>query len=79
MAADIMDKDLKNARNARWSKASTEHPEEDSSADVVNRKGTIVVECLLKASDVESTPDEAVACLSHMERALVLGNVLVLC
>ena len=55
MATDIMDKDLKNDRNARWSKAFTDHPEEDLSADVVNRKATIVIEHLIQASDVAHT------------------------
>jgi class 3 adenylate cyclase len=57
MATDIMDKDLKNSRNDRWSKAftDTETPEEDSSADVVNRKATIVIEHLIQASDVAHT------------------------
>jgi hypothetical protein len=31
MATDTVDKDLENDRNACWSKAFTEHPEEDSS------------------------------------------------
>jgi class 3 adenylate cyclase len=57
MATDIMDKELKNSRNDRWSKAftDTENPKEDSSADVVNRKATIVIEHLIQASDVAHT------------------------
>jgi hypothetical protein len=57
MATDIMDKELKNSRNDRWSKAftDTENPEEDSSADVFNRKATIVIEHLIQASDVART------------------------
>jgi hypothetical protein len=55
MATDIMDKDLTNDRNDRWSKAVTETPEEDSSTDVVSRKGIIVIEHFIQASDVAHT------------------------
>jgi hypothetical protein len=57
MATDIMDKELKVDRNARWSKAFTEHPgeEEESPTDTVNRKATIVIEHLIQASDVSHT------------------------
>jgi hypothetical protein len=57
MATDIMDKELKNDRNARWSKAFTEDSggEEESPTDMVNRKATIVIEHLIQASDVSHT------------------------
>jgi class 3 adenylate cyclase len=55
MATDIMDKNLKADRNDRWSKAFTEQPAQESPADVVNRKATIVIEHLIQASDVAHT------------------------
>ena len=53
MATDIVDKELKNLRNARWEKAFSE--EDSSSRDSVNRKATIVIEHLIQASDVAHT------------------------
>lgn len=57
MATDIMDKDLKNLRNARWDKAFMEgSPETMTLArENVNRKATIVIEHLIQASDVAHT------------------------
>ena len=56
MATDIMDKDLKALRNARWQKAFAEGASEDTnSRDYVNRKATIVIEHLIQASDVSHT------------------------
>ena len=63
MATDIMDKDLKAMRNARWDKAfATKSARSGSSGDegecprdVVNRKATIVIEHLIQASDVAHT------------------------
>ena len=62
MATDIMDKDLKNIRNIRWSKAFAEQSEADranlSSQDMldqVNRKATIVIEHMIQASDISHT------------------------
>jgi hypothetical protein len=55
MATDIMDKELKTDRNARWSKAFTEQPAQESPANVINRKATIVIEHLIQASDVAHT------------------------
>jgi hypothetical protein len=55
MATDIMDKDLKIDRNARWSKAFTEQPAQESAENVINRKATIVIEHLIQASDVAHT------------------------
>eukprot|EP00934_Nitzschia_sp_Nitz4_P001033 Nitzschia sp. Nitz4//scaffold68_size99682//65007//67537//NITZ4_004572-RA/size99682-snap-gene-0.3-mRNA-1//1//CDS//3329556617//1033//frame0 len=58
MATDIVDKDLKNLRNARWEKAFSKTDEEVcdviSRADI-DRKATIVIEHLLQASDVAHT------------------------
>ena len=56
MATDIMDKDLKNRRNARWERAFANiHAAEESVRDSVNRKATIVIEHLIQASDVAHT------------------------
>jgi hypothetical protein len=53
MATDIMDKDSKNLRNARWERAFSESAQmEETSTDQVNRKATIVIEHLIQASDV---------------------------
>jgi len=54
MATDIVDKELKNLRNARWETAFSK--EEDlGNRDSVNRKATIVIEHLIQASDVAHT------------------------
>jgi hypothetical protein len=57
LATDIVDKDLKALRNARWEKAF--HPQESlqnvNPHDAVNRKATIVIEHLIQASDVSHT------------------------
>ena len=65
MATDIVDKDLKALRNARWERAfrTAEECSPDSCdevavlnpRDVVNRKATIVIEHLIQASDVSHT------------------------
>jgi hypothetical protein len=55
MATDIMDKDLKNLRNKRWEKAFAGQNHEESLADAVDRKATIVIEHLIQASDVSHT------------------------
>jgi hypothetical protein len=59
MATDIMDKDLKALRNARWDKAFTEESMNSSTPtnvrDNINRKATIVIEHLIQASDVAHT------------------------
>ena len=56
MATDIMDKDLKNLRNARWEKAFSETAVKEScSQQSVNRKATIVIEHLIQASDIAHT------------------------
>jgi hypothetical protein len=55
MATDIMDKDLKVLRNARWDKAFQEGSNQESSQDRINRKATIVIEHLIQASDVAHT------------------------
>lgn len=55
MATDIVDKELKTLRNARWAKAFSEEAATDSSRDAINRKATIVIEHLIQASDVAHT------------------------
>jgi 3'5'-cyclic nucleotide phosphodiesterase len=64
MATDIMDKDLKNARNDRWTKAFAGPSEVEGTErtlsyqeniDQVNRKATIVIEHMIQASDVSHT------------------------
>ena len=63
MATDIMDKDLKALRNARWDKAFAESSlasgnaagKGDGVLDNTNRKATIVIEHLIQASDVAHT------------------------
>mmetsp|Transcript_10346 Transcript_10346/g.22776 ORF Transcript_10346/g.22776 Transcript_10346/m.22776 type:complete len:1195 (-) Transcript_10346:89-3673(-) len=56
MATDIMDKDLKQLRNARWERAFADYERrEESQKDVVDRKATIVIEHLIQASDVSHT------------------------
>ncbi len=52
LATDIMDKDLKDLRNKRWSDA---FEIEQSGQEAVNRKATIVIEHLIQASDVAHT------------------------
>lgn len=58
-ATDIIDKDLKAARNKRWNKAFSNRPIFPSKmTDVVeqtNRKATIVIEHIIQASDVAHT------------------------
>jgi hypothetical protein len=55
MATDIVEKDLKNLRNARWEKAFQEAECWESVKDSVDRKATIVMEHLIRASDVAHT------------------------
>ena len=55
MATDIVDKDLKMLRNARWEKAFTETAAEESPKDSIDRRATIVIEHLIQASDVSHT------------------------
>jgi hypothetical protein len=54
MATDIMDKDLKQLRNARWDKAFKD-PAIDATKESIDRKATIVIEHLIQASDVAHT------------------------
>jgi len=54
MATDIMDKDLKELRNARWERAFSETSVSDPVA-TRHRKATIVIEHLIQASDVAHT------------------------
>ena len=59
MATDIVDKELKALRNARWDRAFCEKsaaPITPSAVrDNVNRKATIVIEHLIQASDISHT------------------------
>jgi hypothetical protein len=55
LATDIMDKDLKSLRDARWSKAFTKLPIAEAPEQTMNRKATIVIEHLIQASDVAHT------------------------
>ncbi len=61
-ATDIIDKNLKNARNKRWEKAFALNENEWNSRisvinlhEQINRKATIVIEHLIQASDVAHT------------------------
>ncbi|CAB9496653.1 Receptor-type guanylate cyclase gcy [Seminavis robusta] len=64
MATDIVDKELKELRHARWEKAfntgdaagaiSGKQPQEHQ-RDAVNRKATIVIEHIIQASDISHT------------------------
>ena len=58
MATDIVDKQLKELRNARWAKAFDENANnelEESKKDATDRKATIVIEHLIQASDIAHT------------------------
>jgi len=55
MATDIMDKDLKTLRNARWEKAFSGQSLQEDGTTTTNRKATIVIEHLIQASDVSHT------------------------
>ena len=55
LATDIVDKELKSLRNARWDSAFADSHREENPRDTVNRKATIVIEHLIQASDVAHT------------------------
>jgi hypothetical protein len=62
LATDIVDKELKELRNARWDKAfhqKADSPSTEFSAiyndDATNRKATIVLEHIIQASDIAHT------------------------
>jgi hypothetical protein len=57
LATDIMDKELKSMRNAKWDKAFAESyvGPQDGMLDINNRKATVVIEHLIQASDVAHT------------------------
>jgi len=57
LATDVMDKELGDARKARWNTAfsSSVTAEPESTQTAVNRKATIVMEHLIQASDVAHT------------------------
>ena len=56
-ATDIIDRDLKAARNKRWEKAFSLHAslQDQELHDQINRKATIVIEHIIQASDVAHT------------------------
>ena len=54
IATDIADKDLKFLRDARWENAFSErHP--NGAQETINRKATVMIDCLLQASDIAHT------------------------
>jgi hypothetical protein len=56
MATDVMDKDLKALRNARWNKAFAEQANHNMlELDNIDRKVTIVIEYLIRSSNVAHT------------------------
>jgi len=55
MATDIVDKELKSLRNARWEKAFQKEKLVESARDTNDRKATIVIEHLIQASDIAHT------------------------
>ena len=55
MATDIVDKDLKALRNARWEKAFQKKDSTQMTKEDIDRKATIVIEHLIQASDVSHT------------------------
>jgi hypothetical protein len=44
MATDIVDKDLKVVRNAKWERAFSQDHKDENPGDTLNRKATIVIE-----------------------------------
>ena len=69
MATDILDKDLKELRNARWDLAFSENATDDPLA-TVQRKATIVIEHLIQATDVAHT-------MQHWYVLFVRGSLVV--
>lgn len=61
MATDIMDPELKDQRNMRWSKAFNGIAKETKKS-ASDRKATIVIDHLIQASDVSHT---STCCLSN--------------
>ena len=70
-ATDIVDRDLKSLRNARWEKAFKDNGSTDdisrdgcelSDHAAVNRKATIILEHLIQASDISHTVNLAAHC-----------------
>lgn len=62
MSTDIVDKEMKELRNARWAKAFAKDSNDANTAkveadprDAVNRKATIVIEHIIQASDISHT------------------------
>jgi len=69
MATDIVDKELKELRNARWDRAFRKGDFADhvdtNERDAVNRKATIVIEHLIQASDVSHTMQVRLSLLAY--------------
>jgi 3'5'-cyclic nucleotide phosphodiesterase len=59
ISTDIVDNDLKQARNSRWEKAFVEEIPPDSN-QIMNRRATLVLEHLIQASDVSH-------CMQHWQ------------
>jgi len=58
IATDIFDKEMKLFRDSRWEKAfKSKHPSQDSTTaiDDWSSKATIIIECIIQASDVSHT------------------------
>ena len=54
IATDIADKNLKILRDARWENAFSEGSTEGNQ-EIINRKATVMIDCLLQASDIAHT------------------------
>jgi hypothetical protein len=54
MSTDIADKNLKVLRDMRWEKAFSDGRIEGDE-DLLNRKATVMIDCLLQASDIAHT------------------------
>ena len=52
LATDIVDKELKNLRNARWDRTFSDSEAVGSARDQINRKATIVIEHLIQAVSI---------------------------
>jgi hypothetical protein len=55
MATDIVNKELKELRKARWDKAFNTLSDDETVEADINRKATIVIEHIIQASDVSHT------------------------
>lgn len=55
MATDVMDRDLRLQRDARWAKAFSATASNESQKEMNDRRATIVIEHIIQASDVSHT------------------------